>query len=56
MMRLPAFLRDEGKGDSVVPPSGHTAWLTSLTKKFWGTSQVTSSLLCTQLVTLLTIR
>lgn len=29
MMRLPAFLRDEGKGDSVVPPSGHTAWLTS---------------------------
>ncbi|WP_333867914.1 cell division protein FtsX [Cypionkella sp.] len=31
MMRLPAFLRDEGKGDSVVPPSGHTAWLTSFT-------------------------
>ena len=29
MMRRPAFLRDEGKGDSVVPPSGHTAWLTS---------------------------
>lgn len=29
MMRLPAFLRDEGNGDSVVPPSGHTAWLTS---------------------------
>ena len=31
MMRRPAFLRDEGKGDSVVPPSGHTAWLTSFT-------------------------
>lgn len=31
MIRLPGFLRDEGNGDSVVPPSGHTAWLTSFT-------------------------
>lgn len=30
-MKLPLFLRDDSGTDSVVPPSGHTAWLTSFT-------------------------
>ena len=30
-MRLPSLLRDDGKSDSVVPPSVHTAWLTTFT-------------------------
>lgn len=30
-MRLRSLLRDDGKSDSVVPPSGHTAWLTTFT-------------------------